>query len=267
MRMAMLRRGRVTHPVPESLVPHALGDGDQATARHVEDCPTCRAEVARLREGAESLRVPPSLERLTETEDCLDELTVADFVDGRLGTETRGAVVTHLLTCARCRSVVRATGRLLAAAALAPELSGAGDAPAGRRWRRWWLPLGLAAAAAFVLLFLPRRSDDGLVPGLRDTTLTNARAPMPVAPRASVARVNRFVWSSVRGAARYRLRLYDGEGAVLWTRETGDTTLALPDSVMILPRVAYFWKVDAQTEWLRWVPSDLVEFRLVGSLQ
>src|SRR2546426_494693 len=47
MRRAMLRSGRVTHPAPESLIPYALGAADPATGRHVEDCPTCRAEIGR----------------------------------------------------------------------------------------------------------------------------------------------------------------------------------------------------------------------------
>src|SRR5439155_1964443 len=97
MRRAMLRSGRVTHPAPESLIPYALSAGDPATARHVEGCPTCRAEVARFREAAGSLRASVSLERRTETAACLDELTIADFVMGRLGPETRGPVVSHLL--------------------------------------------------------------------------------------------------------------------------------------------------------------------------
>jgi len=230
----------------------------------VEGCPTCRAEVARLKEAAGSLRASASLERRSETAACLDELTVADFVAGRLGPETRGPVVAHLLTCARCRSVVQAAGRLLADVALAPELSGAARAPAWRRWRRWWLPLGLAAAAALLLLLLPHRGDDGSTPGLRDTTLTSAVGPVLIAPRGSVARVDRLVWSRVPRVERYRLRLYDEEGAVLWTVETADTAVALPASVVLAPRVTYFWKVEAQTEWRRWAGSDLVEFRIAG---
>ena len=255
----------MTHPVPESLVPHALGEGDQATATHVEGCPTCRAEVARLREAAGSLRAVGALERRSETAACLDELTIADFVMGRLGTEAREPVVAHLLTCARCRGVVKATGRLLADAALAPELSVTTRPPAERRWRRWSVPIGLAAAAALLLLLLPRHGDDGLRPVLRDTTTqTTPGAPVPIAPRASVARVNRFVWSSVPRAARYRLRLYDEGGAVLWTVETADTLLAAPDSVKLVPRGMYFWKVEAQTEWQRWAASELVEFQIGG---
>lgn len=255
----------MTHPVPESLVPHALGEGDPATARHVEACPTCRAEVARLQEAAGSLRAPVSLERWSETDDCLDELTVADFVAGRLDMETREPLVAHLLSCARCRGVVQAAGRLLADAALAPELSGNLRAPARRgwpRWRRWSLPLGLAAAATLVLLLVPRRGHDGSMPGLRDTTLTTAGAPEPMVPRGSLARVNQFVWSGVPRAIKYRLRLYDEGGAVQWTLETVDTSAALPDSVVLSPRGTYFWKVEAQTEWRRWASSDFVAFTI-----
>ena len=61
------------------------------------------------------------------------------------------------------------------------------------------------------------------------------------------------------------MRLYNGEGAVLWTVETADTLLAVPDSVVLSPRITYFWKVEAQTEWQRWAASDLAEFRLEGS--
>jgi len=252
---------RMTCPAPETLIPHALGAADPAVAGHLAGCPACAAEVARLREAAEMLRGPAVLERRTETPVCIDEIVIADFVEGRLGPEVRAPVVAHLLVCSRCRSVVQATGRLLAdrvATATGRQ----------RQWLRWSLPLGIAAAAAVLLLLWPRGSDDAhSTPGLRDTTMTSRVTPTPLAPRASVARLNRFVWSSLPGATRYRLRLYDEDGAVLWTRETGDTMLALPDSVVISPRVAYFWKVDAQTEWRRWVPSDLVEFRLVGSSQ
>lgn len=249
---------RMTCPAPETLVPHALGLADPAVAGHVADCPTCVAEVARLREAAGMLRGQAVLERRTDTPACLDEIVIADFVDGRLGPEARAPVVAHLLVCPRCRSVVQATGRLLAD-------RGATAAVRQRQWRRWSLPLGIAAAAGVLLLLWPRSSDDaGSTLGLRDTTLTNLVAPAPLAPRGSVARVDRLVWSSVPGAARYRLRLYDGEGAVLWTPETVDTLVVLPDSIVLSPRLTYFWKVEAQTEWKRWAASDLVEFRLGG---
>src|SRR5437667_2967782 len=99
-------REAVTHPAPELLTPLALGAEDPIVARHVADCATCQLEVGRLREAAGLLRGPAAFERLVETPECLDELAIADFVEGRLGPEARAPVVDHLLTCARCRSVV-----------------------------------------------------------------------------------------------------------------------------------------------------------------
>jgi len=255
----ILRKRRVTHPAPELLVPYALGAEDLATARHVETCVTCRTEIEQLQEAAGLLRGPAVLERRTETPDCLDELVVADFVDGRLSTNERAPVVSHLLTCARCRSLVKATSSFVAKA---PEVATASE----RRWPRWSLPLGLAAAAALVLLLVPRGGDDGASPGLREPTVTSTIAPVPLTPPpgASVARVDSLVWSSVPGADRYRVRLYDSEGSVLWTVETADTSAALSDSVRLQPGVSYFWRVEAQSEWMRWTASDLVSFRITG---
>jgi len=245
------------HPAPELLVPYALGARDAATAQHVEGCPMCRSEIEHVQETAGLLRGAAVLERRTETPECLDELVVADFVDGRLGADTRGPVVAHLLSCARCRAVVTATSRLSAETIVT-------DQTPARRWRRWSIPLGLAAAAALVLLLVPRGGDDSSPPALREPTDTSIHAPTPITPRGSVERVDRLLWSSIPGVERYRMRVYNDEGDVLWTAETADTMVMLPDSVELSPRATYFWKVEAQTEWRRWVASDLVEFRLGG---
>ncbi len=249
---ALVWRVRVTHPAPDLLIPFALGTADASTARHVAQCATCQGEIERMREATGRLRAPASLERRTETPDCLDELVVTDFVAGLLDPAARAPIVAHLLTCARCRALVKAT------AEAASEV--AEPSPAWRQSRRVWIPLGLAAAAALLVLVVPRRSDDEL----REPPLTSTVAPVLIAPRASVASVARLTWSSVPHAERYRLRLYDDQGTVLWQLETTDTAAALPDSVALAPGVSYFWRVEAETEWRRSAASDLVEFRVGG---
>lgn len=251
----------MTCPAPETLVPHALGIADPVITRHVASCAVCQAELARLQEAAGMLRAEAAFQRRTETPDCLAESAVADFVEGRLTLEARAPVVAHLLTCAHCRSLVGATGRLLADDAVAREIPRAVDRP----WRRWWLPLGLAAAAAMVLFLWPATKPTDSTPGLRDSTPTSTEAPAPIVPRGSVAGVDRFVWSRLPGVDRYRLRLYDPEGALVWTAETADTVIAFPHSVVLSAPGQYLWKVEAQTEWRRWAASDLVEFRLGGA--
>jgi len=250
---------RVTggHPAPELLVPYALGAQDAATAKHVEACPTCRSEIEQLQETAGLLRGDAVLDRFTETPDCLDELVVADFVDGRLDAGARDRAVAHLLSCARCRSVVKATSRLVVETTVM-------DQARPHRWRRWSIALGLAAAAAVVLLLLPRGGDESSAPGLREPTDTSTHAPRPIAPRGAVNRVDRLVWSSVPRSDRYRIRLYNDEGDVLWAGETADTMLTLPNALALSSGATYFWKVEAQTEWRRWAASDLMEFRLGG---
>ena len=251
------RRVIANHPAPELLVPYALGAQDAATAEHVATCSTCRSEIEQLQETAGLLRGDAVLDRRTDTPDCLDERVIADFVDGRLEAGARGRVVAHLLSCARCRSAVKATSRVAA------ETTVTEQTPV-RRWRRWSLPLGLAAAAALVLLLVPRGGGDSSSAGLREPPDTSIHAPLLVAPRGPVARVDQFVWSGVPRSDRYRLRLYTDEGDVLWTTEMTDTSVTLPASVVLSPQATYFWKVEAQTEWKRWVSSDLVQFRLVG---
>jgi hypothetical protein len=254
----------VTCPAPEALVPHVLGPGDATIARHVEGCSICQAELARLREAASLLRIQTSGRRQTETPDCLEEPMVVDFVEGRLTPEERAPLVAHLLTCARCRSVVAATGRLLADDRVSREMISQAVKPSRRR--RWALPLGIAAAAAVLLLVLPRGAEHtDSSRGMREPAAGTMVAPIPLAPRASTARVSRFVWSSMPGVDRYRLRLYDDQGALRWTAEASDTSLALPDSVVLSAPATYFWKVEGQTDWRRWAASDLVDFRLTGS--
>jgi hypothetical protein len=251
----------MTCPAPESLVPHALSAEDPVITRHVEGCAVCQAELARMQEAAGLLRAETVFQRRTETPDCLAEVAIADFVEGRLTPEERAPLVTHLVTCARCRSLVRGAGRLLADDAVAREIPRAAE----HRWRRWSLPLGLAAAAAVLLIVHPWSTrDTDSTPGLREPTPTSTVAPVPIAPRASVARVDRFVWSRMAGVDRYRLRLFDEDGALLWTVRTADTVAALPDSVALSAAGTYFWKVEAQTELGRWAASDMVEFRVNG---
>jgi len=250
----------MTCPAPESLVPLACGAEDPTVAGHVEGCAACQAELARLQEAAGLLRAQTAFERRTETPDCLEESAIADFVEGGLAPDVRAPIVAHLLTCARCRLVVRATGGLLADEAVSKVIPKGVD----HRWRRWSLPVGLAAAAAVLLLVWPRNAGDI---DLREPAPPATVVPLPVTPLAEVARADRFIWSSVPGVDRYRLRLYDEEGKLMWTAETADTIAVRPDSIALVPRMTYFWKVEAQTEWQRWAASDLAEFQLTGSRQ
>lgn len=179
----------------------------------------------------------------------LDSGDVAAYHDGALTPAERARVEAHLAECADCRGEVVAVARLLRAAA--PR-------------RRWYVPAGIAAAAALALLLAPWRSPPAPPgePVLREPAVTTTAAPIPIAPLGAVAVAPALTWSSVPHADRYRLTVFDRDGSIVWQTEATDTMVALPAGVRIAAGTPYFWKVAARTGWDRWVASDLATFTL-----
>jgi hypothetical protein len=207
-----------------------------------------------LREGRRDLQSRAHLETRAPTPDCIDELAIADVVDGALTGSRRAEVMSHLASCARCRASVRATAALVADEAVARAI------PGRRRQTRVWASIGVAAAAAAAIVIIIVPGNRGIT--LREPAVTNAIAPVTLSPRGSVVAVERLVWSKVPGAERYRLRLHRLDGTVVWSVETEDSLVVLPPTVRLAPREAYYWRVEALTEWRRWVESEMTQFRV-----
>src|SRR6267378_2137579 len=88
--------------------------------------------------------------------------------------------------------------------------------------------------------------------------------PVPRSPVGVVAQAETLWWTSVAGADRYRVTLFDGGGRVLFETQLADTLAVLPDSIVLDHGRPYLWKVDARTGWQRWAASGLVEFSIAG---
>jgi hypothetical protein len=179
----------------------------------------------------------------------------ARYLDGVLTAEERVTVEEHLATCVECRDEV---------VALRPLVS----APSSRRRiLRAGLALGSAAAAVVVLLVQP-----GQVPNPepsqqhRDPSQGAATVLVPRTPSGPGSRPLMLVWSPLDLAKRYRVLVFDAEGTILYRVEATDSALRLPDSVRLSPGQSYFWKVEADTGFDRWVSSKLIEFS-VGTAQ
>src|SRR6266568_8851656 len=174
--------------------------------------------------------------------DCLDEHTVAALADGTLDAARRGRALGHVATCALCRRAVASVAEALADGPITHEV----EIVEGRRSRSGrllWITIPLAAAAALVVLVPRSGPKDSGLPVLRDSAIAGAPVPVLIAPRDRVARVERFLWSSVPKVGRYRIRLYTGDGALLWTSGTADTVVAAPTSPALASGTPYFWMV------------------------
>lgn len=174
---------------------------------------------------------------------------VAGFLDGRASDAERERLEAHLADCAECRTELVEVGRLLR------SLTRRGS----------WLILGAAAAAGIALLMVVptwlQRAET--LDRVRAPATATTMAPRPIAPRGPVDAASQLLWSSVSHADRYRVAVFDHEGAIVWEAQTEDTLIALPDSVSLTVDSAYFWKVWARTALDRWGESSLIEFRLL----
>jgi Putative zinc-finger len=210
------------------------------------------AQVRAFRPGGEG----------TATRDCLDDGAIAAMVDGTLEAESRSVALAHLAACERCRKAVASVARALADPEVAREARAA-ERAGGSRVRFTRVAIGVAAAAAIVLFVWPRQLQEPLPH--RAPPITSAPAPEAVWPVGQVAEVQSLRWTSVAGADRYRVTLFDAAGSVLFENDLVDTVIALPDSVLLTPGGTYWWKVDARLSFDRWATSKLIEFSIPNS--
>jgi putative zinc finger protein len=189
---------------------------------------------------------------------CLEPDLLAAWVDGTLDADASRAVIAHLADCAECRTLAAS----LAGALADPTVSREVAKLEGRR-PRWVYPISIsaAAAAAVLLVLLPGRPSNRL-PDHRAPTITAGAAPTALAPVGTVAGAPMLQWSSVPGAGRYRVTLFDAQGRVLFETSLTDTAVALPDSLRLAPGKRLLWKVEARVGYNRWVSSPLIEFSI-----
>ena len=83
-----------------------------------------------------------------------------------------------------------------------------------------------------------------------------------MAPVGRVASARTLQWTSVEGADRYRVTLFDIDGSVRFASEVTDTAVAIPPSVILVAGRAYAWRVEARLDFDRWATSDLTEFSI-----
>ena len=187
---------------------------------------------------------------------------VERYVAGRLSDDQGlGALEAHLISCGTCREEVRVALVVRAELAAQPGQAPAQGTDTGWRRLRPGLLIGLATAAALVLV-VRRGGRLELTPNgtHRGPTQAGTPAPIPRQPVGQVATVPEVQWSGFAGADRYRVRVFNSDGDLLWEAQGTDTALSLPDSLHLAPGRRYYWNVAGGTGGDHWVESRLTEF-------
>jgi hypothetical protein len=177
----------------------------------------------------------------------LDPVEIAAFIDRVIDGDARRRVEAHLASCADCRAELMDATRVVATLP-------------SRRARAMWIPGAAAAAAAAIVILAvwPRDVRDSEVH--REAPVTTTVAPRGLSPVGAVDSAPTLRWSSVPHTDRYQVRVFGTDGAVLWERETTDTSVAMPDSIGVRSSHTYHWKVEAYTGFDRRAASELIEF-------
>lgn len=180
-----------------------------------------------------------------------DHLTageIAGYLDRDLAEADRHRVEHHLEACAECRGELTAVARLADSHAPAPSIR---PLPTPRPARRQ-LPLALAGAlaAGLAALFLIRPGIVGNAPRrepVRAPDFGEGRARLEIVSPSpdSIVAANRLAltWHSSQ-ASLYRVTVLSESADPLYTADTRDTSIALPDSITLLPGRTYFWRVE-----------------------
>jgi len=201
---------------------------------------------------------------------CIGEIEMAAFVEGVLEGADRQRIAGHLVECADCRAQYAELCVVLGDASVAPAYDSHSpisvSVPARRhRVAGSFAFAGLAAAA---LLFAVARQQEPAgteTQLLRDEHGALVSVPVIVGPISVAYDTTAFLWSGVPGAELYRVTVFDAEGVVVWEAETADTVALHPSPSPFVPGEPYLWRVQARTDFDRWVGSRLAEFRIRGA--
>jgi hypothetical protein len=164
---------------------------------------------------------------------CPDSEWLAGLLVGGPTAEERRRLADHVVGCPRCAADFR----------LLREL----DLEARKRRTSWSGRAWAGAIAATVLLavasgFLVMRQAPDVVRGPGVDTRPADGATLQAAPEE-------LAWPAQPGARSYSVRLFRGEGTLLWeSPATLEPSLALPDDVraLIAPGESAFWTVEIE---------------------
>ena len=223
------------------------------TGSRDDDSSPVGAELERqLRDAfARSLAARPEP---TSADDDVSPETLHDALTGKLPERERGSALDRAMRTERGRRELALLRVALGAADAAWPDAARGARP---RHAAWWLRPSIAAAAAIVLAV-------GLGGGMW-WRMFHASPEAPVgadvtrAARSGVAGVALVVpnvtvaanvpamlaWRAVTGAARYDVEVMRGDGVVVWSTTTRDTTFALPAIAEPPAAASYDWWVLA----------------------
>jgi hypothetical protein len=241
------------------------GTPDSATLQHIAECDCCEDRLVRLLHAAHALTVAAGAS--VPDARCLTDGQLAELTQGEVSPDQ--AVLSHLTVCGECSSMLASLVRLLDDPQIKADMHQV-DRPHAASHRRMAAratagAATLAAALFAGLILLPDAVPDRAViadaaPHRQSVSATEI-VPRIIASTIPNTLPDTLRWTSVPFADRYRVLMFDRDGTLAWEAQTRDTAIALPQRLRT-EAAAYLWKVEARTDWNRWVASEWAELAI-----
>jgi hypothetical protein len=204
----------------------------------------------------------------------LDDIALAELLDGTGDLEANRARVAHIAHCTDCRAGLAELEGIVRDPSVRAELQrpewrarpATVVLPTRRRSAR--VLVGSLAAAALLLFGVRAMTSRGIANDdalrLRHATISTAVAPRLVTPTLIAGLVDSLTWTAVPRADRYRITVFDASGGVAWEAEVSDTSVGVPREIAAKWSGQLRWRVKARTSFDRWVDSEFGEFSIPG---
>jgi hypothetical protein len=204
---------------PEEL--EKLAEHSSPSHSHLADCPRCQAELALLKSFESSQPLP-------------DEGAAVAWISARL--ERQLDQIKHPGALREAEACEQPSGWLFRWFAV--------------RKTRWLVPVAAALVVAVTGVTLMHRS--------REPQLRTDAGNGPVVYRSQEIEVTGPVgeladapktlqWKALQGAAEYKIAILEVDGVPLWSVQTGDSVVSIPDAIRakMLPGKPVLWRVTA----------------------
>jgi hypothetical protein len=85
-----------------------------------------------------------------------------------------------------------------------------------------------------------------------------------VSPVGEVADLREIRWKAIAGIDSYELKIYTGDGSLVWEKSVTGNSVSLPDSIsnLLIPGQSYFWQVETLTAKEERMKSQVVRFKI-----
>jgi hypothetical protein len=233
--------------------------------QHIAECEYCEDRLVGLLQAARGMGL--AVAGSVPDDPCLTDGQLAELAQGEASPDPKALF--HLAACAGCSSMLATLIPTLDDPQVRAEVQQVErlHAAARRRTAIRSMAGGATLAAALVagLILRPDAMPDrAVVPDAtphRQSVSAMEIVPRIIAPAMSNTVPDTLRWTSVPFADRYQVLMFDREGSLAWEAQTRDTAIALPQRLRT-EAATYLWKVEARTDWNRWVASEWAEIAI-----